>query len=75
VLGDISARRGHVVGSDTRPDGRQVIEAEVPTAELGRYASDLRALTGGRGSFEVRHGHYDVLPAHLVDAVRAAAAR
>ncbi len=74
VLGDISSRRGRVVGSDVADDGRQVITADVPAAELRRYALDLRALTGGRGTFETRHSHYDVLPSHLVEAVRKEAA-
>jgi elongation factor G len=47
-----------------------VIEALVPTSEIKRYAIDLRSLTGGRGRFRVGHDHYDVLPAHLVDAIK-----
>jgi elongation factor G len=73
VLGDISARRGRVVASDAL-DGDQIIAADVPAAELRTYAVDFRALAGGRGSFEVRHDHYDVLPSHLVDAVTKASA-
>jgi elongation factor G len=73
VLGDISGRRGRVVGSDAL-DGEQVITADVPAAELRSYAIDFRALAGGRGRFEVRHDHYDVLPPNLVDAVRKDAA-
>lgn len=66
VLGDISARRGKVVGSAADGDGNQVITAEVPAAELRRYALDVRSITGGRATFEVRHERYDVLPSHLV---------
>jgi len=40
----------------------QTITALVPTAELSRYAVDLRALSGGRGRFRVAHDHYDVKP-------------
>jgi elongation factor G len=71
VLSDISARRGRVVGSDAEANGSQVITAHVPMAELRRYAVELRSITGGRGQFEMRHDHYDVLPPHLADAVRA----
>jgi elongation factor G len=71
VLSDISARRGRVVGSDAGTDGTQVITAHVPTAELQRYAVELRSLTGGRGTFEMRHDHYDTLPPHLVSAAAA----
>ena len=38
----------------------------MPTAELARYAVDLRAITGGRGRFRAAHDHYDAVPDHLV---------
>jgi elongation factor G len=44
--------------------------ALVPTSEIQRYAIELRSLTGGRGRFRAAHDHYDVLPGHLVGAVR-----
>lgn len=73
VMGDLNARRGRVQGSELTGDHEQTIAAEVPTAEILRYAIDLRSMTGGRGRFTVRHDHYDVVPAHLVEAVSAAA--
>jgi elongation factor G len=70
VMGDLNARRGRVQGTTTSADGAEsTVEALVPTSEIGRYAIDLRSLTGGRGRFEVRHDHYDVLPSHLYDKV------
>lgn len=72
VMGDLSGRRGRISGSDVLPDGRSVVEAMVPEAELARYVLDLRSLTGGRGSFTAAHDHYDVVPAHLVERVTAA---
>jgi elongation factor G len=71
VLGDLSARRGRIVGSDIDGDGSQVIVAQVPEAELSRYAMELRALTGGRGSFTAAHDRYDVVPDHLVAGILA----
>jgi elongation factor G len=71
VLGDVSTRRGRVVGSQSAGGDMQVITAHVPTAELRRYALDLRAMTGGRGTFEMRHDHYDVLPPNLLAGVIA----
>jgi elongation factor G len=71
VMGDLNARRARVQGTEMAGEGEQTIVAMVPTAELRRYAVDLRSRTGGRGRFTVRHDHYDVLPAHLVDAVVA----
>ncbi|HEY8523403.1 MAG TPA: elongation factor G [Acidimicrobiales bacterium] len=70
VMGDLNARRGRVQGTEASGDGEQTIVALVPTSEIQRYAIDLRSLTGGRGRFRAEHDHYDVLPAHLVDAVR-----
>jgi elongation factor G len=70
VMGDLNARRGRVQGTEPSSDNEQVIYAVVPESELLRYAIELRSLTGGRGRFVVAHDHYDVLPAHLVDAVK-----
>jgi elongation factor G len=75
VMSDINTRRGRVHGSATNEHGDQVIEALVPTAELGRYSIDLRSMTGGRGQFDTQHHHYDVLPSHLVDKARASLPR
>jgi len=69
VMGDLNARRGRVQGTEVAALGEQMITAQVPTSEVLRYAIDLRSITGGRGRFTVRHDHYDVLPAHLVDKV------
>ena len=71
VLGDLSARRGRIVSSVTEGDGDQVITAEVPTPEVGRYAMDLRAMTASRGRYSVRQIGYDVLPDHLAKGVLA----
>jgi elongation factor G len=73
VMGDINSRRGRVLGTDQLDPGLNEIAALVPTAELGRYAIDLRSMTGGRGRFTAQHDHYDVLPDHLVDKAKAAA--
>jgi elongation factor G len=66
VLGDLNARRGRVQGTDVGADGTQTVVALVPTAEILRYAIDLRSLTGGRGRFTAAHEQHDVLPDHLV---------
>ena len=62
VLGDLSARRGHITATGTLDDGRVVVEALVPESELVRYVLDLRSLTGGRGSFTARPDRYEALP-------------
>ena len=67
VLGDLNTRRSRVQGTSVDEDGTSTIDALVPTAELGRYAVDLRSITGGRGRFTVGHDHHDVVPAALAD--------
>ena len=73
TLGDLNSRRAHVLGTETDESGLTTIHALVPTAEIIRYAIDLRSLSGGSGSFEVEHHGYQPLPANLVDKVRVAA--
>lgn len=62
VMGDLSSRRGVVQGTDSGAYNERIITAVVPTAELVRYAIDLRSITGGRGTFEATHSRYEVLP-------------
>jgi len=73
IMGDLSSRRGRIAGTDSLPGGISQIQAMVPEAEIGRYVMDLRSMTGGRGTFDARFDHYDVLPSHLVEKVAAAA--
>jgi elongation factor G len=72
VLGDLNSRRGRVQGTDTVAGGAQKISALVPTAEIQRYAIDLRSLTAGRGRFRAEHDHYDVMPSNLVERMEKA---
>jgi elongation factor G len=74
VMGDINSRRGRVMGTDQVDTTLHEVNALVPTAELSRYAIDLRSMTGGRGRFTATHDHYDVLPDHLVDKAKASMA-
>ena len=67
VLGDLNSRRGRVLSSSGDGSGEQTIVAFVPESELGRYAAELRALTGGRGRFSAEFEHYAELPSHLAD--------
>ncbi len=74
VLGDLNTRRARVQGMDSEK-GRSVITAEVPLAEMLRYTTDLRSLTGGRGVFEMEFSHYEQVPAHLQQEIIAARQR
>ncbi|MEO5988922.1 MAG: elongation factor G, partial [Candidatus Eisenbacteria bacterium] len=72
VMGDLSSRRGKIRGAEA--DGHhQVIRAEVPMAELYKYATHLRSITQGRGHYAAKFGHYEEIPRELADRVVAAA--
>ena len=71
IMGDLNAKRGRIQGSGAMGGGEVEIVATVPTSETLRYTIDLRSMTGGRGRFTSRHSHYDPVPAHLVEKVRA----
>jgi elongation factor G len=64
ILGDLNTRRARVQGMDSEK-GRSVVNAKVPLAEMLRYTTDLRSMTGGRGVFEMEESHYDRVPTHL----------
>ena len=70
ILGDFNTRRARVQGMDTK-GGRSVVSAQVPLAEMQRYTTDLRSMTGGRGMFEMEFAHYQELPTHLAEEVIA----
>ena len=62
VMGDLSKRRGRPLGMNPDSDGNTVVEAEVPLAEMGSYAIDLRAMTQARGSFTLEFVRYEEVP-------------
>ena len=68
VLGDLNTRRARVLGMDTEK-GRSVVTAQVPLAEMQRYTTDLRSITGGRGVFTMEFSNYQVVPAHLAQEI------
>ena len=72
--GDLNHRRGRIMGMESE-DGMQVIVAEVPQAEVFKYSSELRSMTGGRGSFEMSFNRYDVVPANVAQKIIAEAAK
>lgn len=72
INGDLNHRRGRILGVEIE-DGLQVITAEVPMAEMFRYCSELRSITGGRGSFEMNFVRYDIVPSNIAQKVIASA--
>jgi elongation factor G len=74
VLGDLNTRRARVQGMDTE-HGKSVVTAQVPLAEILRYVTDLRSITGGRGIFNMSLSHYERVPTHIQQEIVAARAR
>ena len=68
VMGNITRRRGVLSGTDLR-NGTQVIHAEIPLGEMFGYATDLRGLTQGRGTFSMEFSHYLEVPKNIADKV------
>lgn len=62
VLGDLSSRRGRVLGTEAGEGGRTVIRAEVPATELLRYLIDLRSMSSGTATFTRRHARFEPMP-------------
>jgi elongation factor G len=71
VLSDLNSRRGRVLGMDDAGSGIRSIKAHVPMAETFRYATDLRSMTGGRGTFTSRLLGYEECPTHIAQKVIA----
>jgi elongation factor G len=71
ILGDLNTRRARVQGMDTEKS-HSVVTAQVPLAEMQRYTTDLRSMTGGRGLFTMEFDHYEVVPTHIAADVIAA---
>lgn len=74
ILSDLSAKRGRVLGQNALGGGIVEVSAEVPQAELLRYAIDLKSMTSGTGSFELAFAYYSPISGRIADEVIAAAA-
>jgi len=72
VTGDLNHRRGRILGMDSQ-DGLQVIIAEVPQAETFQYSSQLRSMTGGRGSFDMEFSRMETVPSSIAQRIIAEA--
>ncbi|MCS7265189.1 MAG: elongation factor G [Armatimonadetes bacterium] len=69
VLGDLSARRAKIKGVQELAGNAVMIEAEVPLAEVFGYATNLRSLTQGRGSYTMRPSHYEPIPLNIAEKI------
>ncbi|MGC9399183.1 MAG: elongation factor G [Anaerolineae bacterium] len=68
VISDLNSRRARVQGMNQR-DGKAIITAEGPLAEMQQYATNLRALTQGRGVYSMEFSHYAIVPTHLAQEI------
>ena len=75
ITGDLNGRRGRIQGMDTLPGDLHVIRAQVPLAEVLHYATELRSITGGQGSYAMEASHYDVVPPNVQQQIAQRARR
>lgn len=74
IMSDLNTRRGRVQGME-QAKGKGVITAQVPMAEMQRYAIELRSITQGRGVYSMKFSHREPVPTHIAEGVIAAAKR
>ncbi len=75
IMGDLNKRRGRVLGMNPLPGGKQEIVADIPTSELYGYNTDLRAMTGGAGTFSYEFARYEQAPSDVQEKEIAARAK
>ena len=72
VIGDINAKRGRIMGMEPiGKKGLQLVKAQVPLAEMQKYAIDLRSMTQGRGVYVMNFDHYEEVPAQIAEGIIA----
>ena len=73
IMGDLNKRRGRILGMEPQDNGTQKVTAEVPQAEMFKYAIDLRSMTQARGEFKMEFVRYEEVPQNIGDKVVEAA--
>ncbi|MFA5262152.1 MAG: elongation factor G [Candidatus Omnitrophota bacterium] len=68
ISGDISSRRGRILGEEPKGKNEAII-AQIPQSEMFKYATDLRSMTGGRGTHSMTFSHYEPAPSKITDLV------
>lgn len=71
VIGDLNGKRGRIQGMEPVGAGQGVVKAQVPMSELFKYAIDLRSITQGRGTFDMKFSHYEEVPQRLAETIIA----
>jgi elongation factor G len=75
VIGNLNARRGQIEGMEQRTGSGAAVRAHVPLAEMFGYASDLRSMTQGRGTFTMEFSHYERVPERIGQELSGVRAR
>ena len=71
VISTINTKRGRIINTENPSHDISIIEAQVPEAELYKYATDLRSATQGRGSYTMEFSHYEEVPTKLSEQIIA----
>ena len=71
ITRDIAGKRGQILGQDMLPGNQVCVRAQVPLAEVATYASQLKSVTGGQGSYMMELSHYDVVPPNVQQQIVA----
>jgi len=71
ITGDLASKRGRVLGQDMLAGNFIVIKAQVPLAEVAQYTSQLKSVTGGRGSYSMSLSHYEIVPPNIQQQIVA----
>ncbi len=71
IAGDLASKRGRVQGQDVLPGNFIVIKAQVPLSEVTQYNSQLKSVTGGRGSYSMTLSHYELVPPNVQQSIIA----
>jgi len=72
ITGDLAGKRGRVLGQDMLPGNFITVKAQVPLVEVAQYSSQLKSVTGGRGSYSMSLSHYEVVPPNVQQQIVAA---
>ncbi len=75
IAGDLASKRGRVLGQDMLAGNFIIIKAQVPLAEVTQYNSQLKSVTGGRGSYSMTLSHYEIVPPNVQQQIVAAYAK
>lgn len=74
IIGDLNKKRGRIMGMEPH-GGFQCVKAQAPFSEIFKYATDLRSMTQGRGSFTTEFAHYEEVPSNVADLIIQANAK